>query len=98
MLPSILFVLKKRDQSWGEKTSYGYYSSGLLNSASFINKMLKEEGARSHLVEVSDANSIDREVFRFNPDIVVLEAIWCPPAKLRELAKLHHHKSRRWIV
>lgn len=96
--PRTLFILRKREDSWGQLDPYTYNSSGLLNSAAFINDMLIEDGFESKLVQVRDTNKIDKEVYDYNPDIVVLEAIWCPPAKLRELVKLHHHKHRKWIV
>ena len=96
--PRVLFVLKKRDSSWGQTNPYSYNSSGLLNSAKFVNDMLIHREFESKLVEVIDSNFIDREVFQYNPDIVILEAIWCPPAKLKELVKLNHHKHRKWIV
>jgi glycosyltransferase involved in cell wall biosynthesis len=96
--PRVLFVLRKRDTSWGQPYAYSYNSSGLLNSATFIKDMLIEAGFEAKLVEVGDGNGIDREVFQYNPDVVILEAIWCPPSKLRELVKLNHHKHRKWIV
>jgi hypothetical protein len=95
---SILFVLRRRtyNQHWGRP--YGHFSSGLLNSARFVNEMLVEAGVKSKLVEVVDSNEIDREVTRHDPDVVILEAIWCPPSKLRELVALRRHHKRRWIV
>jgi hypothetical protein len=60
--------------------------------------MLRHEGVDSNLVQVIDGNDIDREVVKYNPDIVVIEAIWVTPAKLRELSRLHHHRHRHWIV
>jgi hypothetical protein len=94
---SVLFILKKRSQNWGQ-TGYTHNSSGLLNSATFVHNMLIQRGVKSKLVEVVDGNDIDREVFQYNPDVVILEAIWCPPSKVRELSKLWHHKGRKWIV
>lgn len=96
--PRVLFVLKKRDANWGQIDPYTYNSSGLLNSANFINIMLQEAGFESKLVEIIDSNKIDKEVYEYNPDVVILEAVWCPPSKLKELVKLHHHKHRKWIV
>lgn len=94
----VLFVLKERTDYWGQTNPNKYKSSGLLNSATFIKDMLKAECIDTHIVEVVDANSIDREVTNFNADIVVLEAIWCTPEKLTELAHLHRHRNRKWIV
>lgn len=95
---SVLFILRKRDNAWGQTDPQYYNSSGLLNSAKFVVDMLKEEGVRAHIVDVVDSNSIDREVFNFNPDVVVLEAVWVPPYKLKELAHIHHHRHRKWII
>lgn len=96
--PSVLFILKKRSQNWGGTDSYVHKPSGLFNSANFVNHMLKANGFRSDIVEVIDNNSIDKAVFDFNPDIVIIEAIWVTPAKMNELVKLHHHKHRKWII
>ena len=96
--PKILFILRARDDAWGQHNPNSYNSSGLLNSAKFIRDMLLRHGFEAKLVQVVDSNDIDREVFRYNPDVVVLEAIWCPPSKLRELTSLHHHKHRKWII
>ena len=95
---SVLFIVKKRDETWGDTNHNSYHSSGLLNSAKFICDMLNDAGVRSKLVQVVDGNDIDREVFQFNPSVTVLEAIWCPPSKLRELTSLYHHKGRQWVV
>jgi len=98
MLPSVLFLLRQRNQqTWGQVSPYTH-SSGLLNSATFCNRMLQANGFTSNLVEVVDANGIDKQVMLYKPDIVILEAIWCPPAKLVELTGLKRHKGRLWIV
>ena len=81
----VLFVLRKRGtECWGDEP-YGNRTSGLRNSAVYMNQMLQQLGIKSRLVDVVDANGIDREVFQFNPEVVILEAVWCPPAKLTEL-------------
>ncbi len=94
----VLFILHKRNQTWGQTNPHHYHSSGLLNSVTFLCQMLNRAGVEAKLVEVHDSNSIDREVFNFNPSVVILEAIWCPPYKLRELTSLHRHRHRHWIV
>jgi len=95
---NIIFVLKRSQQSWGQVPTYGYHSSGLLNSARFVSDMLCEAGFNSTLQEVVDGNEIDRVVTEANADVVILEAIWCPPSKLRELVGMRSHKCRKWIV
>jgi hypothetical protein len=89
----ILFILKKR-------TSYSAYtagfSSGLYNSAKFAADMLAAAGYTVKLVEVTDNNSIDREVSLFRPNIVIIEALWVVPQKFAILARLH--PAVIWIV
>ena len=86
MKPRVLFILKRHEGSGGPLHS----SSGLRNSATFVCDMLNDRGiATARTVTVTDANDIDREVAQFKPDTAVLEAIWCPPAKLAEVQKLH---------
>lgn len=89
----ILFILKKRMTS---HTGFKTVSSGLLNSASFVNQMLCRNGFDSHLVEVKDNNCIDREVTKHKPDVVIIEALWVVPSKFEVLTKLH--PKVEWIV
>lgn len=79
------------------KDSYGI-TSGLFNSASFVVSFLNKSGIDAKLVSVPDSNAIDKVVTEFNPDTVVIEALWVPPYKFVELFKLPRHTSRRWIV
>lgn len=92
--PRILFLLKLRHQ-YGDSYST-VLSSGLLNSATFVNDMLVKHGIQSKLVQVIDGNGVDREVHQYRPTIVILEALWVTPAKLIELRKLHPRV--KWIV
>lgn len=92
-MKKILFVIKERVHD----SQYGI-TSGLYNSASFIVDFLQNHGVNSKLVSVVDDNSIDKEVTKFNPDIVVLEALWVTPDKLQELINIKRHKERRWVI
>ena len=101
----VLFILKERFVNYGAAAydengnfePYGYnVSSGLLNSARFVNEMLKHNGIHSHLVQVLDNNAIDREVHNFRPDVVVIEAFWVVPEKFEVLRKLH--PNVKWII
>lgn len=83
--PRVLFLVKKSQKFY----SYSHNSSGLFNSARFVSDMLNQNSAVSEIVEVVDANSIDREVNRFKPNIAIIEAYWVTPAKFVELKKLH---------
>jgi hypothetical protein len=79
------------------KDYYGI-TSGLYNSAKFVADYLATQGYETKLESVVDSNSIDRVVTEFDPDIVIIEALWVPPAKFQELLKIKRHKKRRWIV
>jgi hypothetical protein len=89
----VLFILKKRQTS---HTGYVSVSSGLLNSAKFVSDMLNKNGIESHLVEVNDNNCIDREVTKFKPTHVIIEALWVVPQKFEVLTKLH--PNVQWII
>ena len=91
--PNILFILKKRMTSHKDIETI---SSGLLNSATFVNKMLQKNGYNSHLIEVRDNNEIDREVKKYKADIVIIEALWVVPSKFEVLTKLH--PNVKWII
>jgi hypothetical protein len=92
-LKKILFIIKERVHD----SQYGI-TSGLYNSANFIVDFLQNYDINSKLVSVVDGNSIDKEVTKFNPDIVVLEALWVTPHKLQELINIKRHKERRWVI
>lgn len=68
---------------------YGRRSSGLYNSTSFIVRALRDDGLESQIVEVNDNNDIDREINKYKPDIVVIEALWVVPEKFPVLQGLH---------
>jgi hypothetical protein len=89
----VLFILKKRQSS---HPNYSSVSSGLLNSALFVSDMLNKNGIESHLVEVVDNNCIDREVTKYKPTHVVIEALWVVPSKFEVLTKLHPNVE--WII
>jgi len=88
----VLFILKERLYSQA-KTSYG-----LINSATLVAEFLTRHHHHCKVIEVLDANFIDKEIHRFKPDIVILEALWCPTYKLDELMNLRRHKHIKWIV
>lgn len=92
----VLFLLKHRENTWGCDYSGSGPSSGLLNSAKFVKDMLIQNGVSAKLVEVVDANSIDREVTRYRPTHVVIEALWVLPSKFEVLSRLHPKVI--WII
>ena len=91
MSKKILFITCDR-----VKIEYGI-TSGLYNSAKFVVDYLSTF-MDAKLVSVTDGNGIDKVVTEFNPDIVVLEALWVSPLKLNELVNIPRHKNRKWIV
>jgi hypothetical protein len=83
----VLFILKR----------HGYGRSfGLANSCEFVARALRHEGVAAHVVEVTDNNCIDREVHRYQPTHVIIEAIWVVPGKFRQL--MHLHPRVNWTV
>lgn len=94
MKKKILFILKHRT-NYGFPTGYSL-SSGLLNSATYVKDMLQRHHFETSLVQVEDSNSIDREVHKFKPDVVFIEALWVPPTKFKELQRLHPRV--KWVV
>lgn len=84
----VLFLLKKKSSYGGD--GYSILESGLLNSARMTMQALEDElGIDGELEIVVDGNSIDREIHRFKPNVVILEAVWVTPTKLKELVRLH---------
>lgn len=91
----VLFILKKR-KIYENTPVVKTIHSGLYNSANFVNKMLNEYGVDSTLVQVVDNNDIDREVNKYNPTDVIIEALWVVPEKFDVLHKLHPKVN--WII
>lgn len=94
----ILFILKAKNpygDGYGDCFT-GSMSTGLLNSVKFVEYALAGEGYEVKSVVVHDNNDIDREVTEFQPDAVVVEALWVVPEKFDELAPLH--PDVKWIV
>jgi hypothetical protein len=91
----ILFILKKR-HVYGRDGYTHEFPSGLLNSARFVSDMLNDIGFVSKVVDVTDNNDIDREVFSFKPDVVIIEALWVVPEKFEVLKQLH--PNVKWVV
>lgn len=92
----VLFILKRREDYNSVVHSHIGMSTGLYNSAKFMNDMLLQNGIESHLEVVVDYNKIDRQVWLYRPTHVILEAIWVPPTKITELQRLH--PTVKWVV
>jgi len=88
-MPKVLFVVKKR------QTEYGV-SFGLINSCRFLCNALTRFGVEAKVVEVIDNNCIDREVYRYKPTHVFIEALWVVPSKFHVL--LPRYPKIKWYV
>jgi len=86
----ILFLLRFSDKQFNYSyTTYGHRSSGLYNSAKFVSDMLNDNGFISQIKCIEDSNFIDKEIYEFKADIVILEGLFVPPSKLDELIDLY---------
>jgi len=92
----VLFILKRREDYNSEIHSNIGLSTGLYNSANFMNEMLKAHGIESHLEVAIDNNCVDRLVRANNPTHVIIEALWVVPEKFVILSKLH--PTVTWII
>jgi len=96
-MSKVLFVLKRKDDYNSDVDSRHIgLSTGLYNSASFVNQMLNDAGIKSNLEVVVDNNSIDRVVTQHRPTHVIIEALWVVPQKFEILQKLH--PTVTWIL
>jgi hypothetical protein len=93
---SVLFILKRKEDYHTILDSHIGLSTGLYNSASFMNTMLTHAGISSNLEVVSDNNAIDRQVTIYRPTHVIIEALWVVPQKFHILTKLH--PTVTWII
>jgi len=87
--PRVLFICKIRSNFYGP-------SFGLINSCRFIENALEQNGIDCKVVSVVDNSDIDREVHKFKPTHVFIEALWVVPSKFEELIPLH--PKIKWLV
>jgi glycosyltransferase involved in cell wall biosynthesis len=92
----VLFILKRRPDYNGAVHTHVGLSTGLYNSASFMNTMLNDAGIESNLEVAIDNNCIDRLVTKHRPTHVIIEAIWVTPTKFAILRKLH--PKVKWVI
>jgi len=95
-MTKVLFILKRREDYNSAIHNHQGLSTGLYNSASFMNNMLNDNGVQSKMVVVIDNNCIDREVTAYRPTHVIIEALWVTPSKFAVLQKLH--PGVKWII
>ena len=91
----ILVIVKKRTMPFYDQSGNAV-SSGLKNSAGFVVELLNGVGYIAQLAEVDDNNCIDRVITEFNPNVVIIEALWVVPSKFEVLKKLH--PDIKWVV
>lgn len=99
-MKKVLFILKRRGDYDNNLYSYSYsnLATGMWNSSKFVADELVLLGGEAEVTVVDDANKIDNVVTTYNPDVVIIEGLWAPPAKFRELSGLSRHASRQFIV
>jgi hypothetical protein len=92
----VLFILKRREDFNAVMHSHVGLSTGLYNSAKFMDDMLTAQGITSNLEVAIDNNCIDRLVTKHRPTHVIIEALWVVPSKFAILQKLH--PNVQWII
>lgn len=95
-MKKVLFILKRRDDYNSIVHSHIGLSTGLYNSAKFMNDMLCQNDIESNLFVAVDNNCIDRAVNKYKPTHVIIEALWVVPQKFTILQKLHPNIT--WII
>jgi hypothetical protein len=95
-MPKILFILKRREDFNAILHNHVGLSTGLYNSASFVNDMLNDQVIDSALEVAIDNNCIDRLVTKHRPTHVIIEALWVVPQKFNVLQRLHPGVT--WII
>ena len=96
MKKRVLFILKRREDYDLVKHNAKGLSTGLYNSASFMDQMLKDSGIESEMEVAIDNNCIDKLVTKHRPTHVIIEALWVVPSKFYILTKLHPKIT--WII
>ena len=92
----VLFILKRREDYSAVTHSHIGLSTGLYNSASFVNNMLTDLDIESVLEVAIDNNCIDCLVTKHRPTHVIIEALWVVPSKFVVLQRLHPEVT--WII
>ena len=95
-MSKLLFILKRREDYSAIIHNNVGLSTGLYNSAKFMDDMMKGMGIDSELEVAIDNNCIDRLVNKHKPTNVIIEALWVVPSKFSVLQKLHPNVT--WIV
>ena len=81
-MKKILFLLKMSNTVYPDS---GYPNINLSHATQLLCNYINN----CTIKYVVDGNGIDREVSIHKPDIVILEAVWATPEKIKELQQLH---------
>lgn len=93
-VPRLQFICKRRSSSGNHGSGVAY---GLVNSAELTARALRAHFEwEVDVAVVVDNNSIDREVTRFRPEWVLIEALWVVPEKFKVLMRLH--PNVKWVI
>ena len=95
-MSKLLFLLKRREDYNAVIHNNVGLSTGLYNSAKFMNDMMVESGFESNLEVAIDNNCIDRLINKHKPTHVIIEALWVVPSKITLLSGLHPNVN--WII
>ena len=92
----VLFILKRKENFDANVDKHIGVTTGLYNSASFMDQMLRDSGVDSAMEIAIDNNCIDRLVTKHRPTHCIIEALWVVPSKFAILSKLHPDVT--WII
>ena len=95
-MSKLLFILKRREDYSAVLHNNVGLSTGLYNSAKFMDLMMKDMGFESELEVAIDNNCIDGLVTKHKPTHVIIEALWVVPSKFSVLQQLHPDVT--WII
>jgi len=95
-MPRILFVLKRREDFDPDKHVELSQQCGLYNSIKYVHDMLLSNGFESQLSICIDNNCINGYIYKLKPDIVIVEALWVVPSKIRLLQSMY--PNIKWII
>lgn len=94
-MEKILFILKERPYYTNNTHVKSY---GLINSSKHLAMYLEDLGYNVDVVTVVDANGIDRVLFQYKPDMAIIEALWVPPEKLKELMDMKRYRKIKFVI
>lgn len=66
-----------------------WQGAGLHQSTEFVAEGLRQHHIEAKVVDVIDGNYIDNAIFTHQPNIVILEALWATPSKMKVIKELY---------